>query len=133
MFSFFPSVRPKILPFTFGEDEFHTPGSHVQTICIVGEGDLPIELTWTFRGDSKIGMADMGVSTTRVGPRSSVLQIDSVTAAHSGEYTCTAKNSVGSQSVVADLEVLGIIIPNELQFRSALKNLNVKRLRPFYS
>lgn len=82
----------------------------MQTICIVGEGDLPIELSWTFRGDSENGMADLGISTTRVGPRSTVLQIDSVTAAHSGEYTCTAKNSVGSQSVSAHLEVLGIVM-----------------------
>ena len=98
------------MPFSFGEDEFHTPGTHVQTMCVVGEGDLPIELSWTFRGDSQTGLADMGISTTRVGPRSSVLQIDSVTAAHSGEYTCTAKNSVGSQSVSAHLEVLGITL-----------------------
>lgn len=81
----------------------------MQTSCIVGEGDLPLELGWTFRGSSLPGMgSDMGISITRVGPRSSVLQIDSVTAAHSGEYTCTAKNSVGLQSVSAHLEVLGI-------------------------
>jgi hypothetical protein len=99
----------------------------VQTICIVGEGDLPIELSWSFRGDSETGMADLGISTTRVGPRSTVLQIDSVTAGHSGEYTCTAKNSVGSQSVSAHLEVLGTITSKSIRIASRT-NLNASGL-----
>lgn len=123
-----------MLPFSFGEDDHHTPGTHVQTICIVGEGDLPLELSWTFRGlpptAGEFGMADMGISTTKVGPRSSVLQIDSVTAAHSGEYTCTAKNAVGSQSYSAHLEVLGIDSVISFINHSEYPILHRKRARP---
>lgn len=93
------------MPFSFGEDDQFTSGTHVQASCIVGEGDLPVELSWTFHGRKEASM--MGITTTKLGPRSSILQIDAVAAAHSGEYTCTAKNAVGSQNFTAHLKVQG--------------------------
>lgn len=101
-------VRPKIVPFSFGEDEYFTSGTHVQASCIVGEGDIPVDISWTFHG--KIEASMMGISTTKLGPRSSILQIDSVAAAHSGQYTCIAKNSAGAQNYTAHLRVLGIFL-----------------------
>ncbi len=106
---FIKLVRPKILPFSFGEEDHYTPGTHVQASCIVGEGDLPVELSWTFHGQREESSSMMGITTTRLGPRSSILQIESLVSSHSGEYTCTAKNTVGSQNFTTHLKVLGII------------------------
>ena len=100
------SVSPTVLPFSFGEDEYHTSGSHVQTMCVMGKGDLPAEITWAFYGKDT---STMGMTTTRLGQRSSILQIDSITAAHSGDYTCTVKNLVGSQNYTTVLKVFGTI------------------------
>lgn len=72
----------------------------------MGEGDLPVEISWTFHGQKEASM--MGITTTRLGPRSSILQIESVAAAHSGDYTCIAKNPVGFHNHTAILRVLGI-------------------------
>ena len=97
-------VGPTLLPFSFGEDEYHAVGTHVQVGCIMGKGDLPAEFSWTFHGRQDSSMT--GVTTTRLG-LSSILQIDSIAAAHSGNYTCTVKNPVGSQNYTAVLKVVG--------------------------
>ena len=97
-------VRPKIAPFSFGDDEFAS-GEHVQVSCIVSEGDLPVDISWTFHGLKETSM--MGISTTKLGPRSSILQIEAVAAGHSGDYTCIAKNAAGSQNFTANLRVSG--------------------------
>lgn len=99
------------MPLSFGDEDHATPGTHVQANCIVSEGDLPVEIRWTFRPDgvkhAERVSNDAGVTTTQLGSRSSILLIDSVTYEHSGEYACTAKNAAGSLSVSAHLTVLG--------------------------
>lgn len=97
------------MPLSFGDEDHATPGTHVQANCIVSEGDLPVEIRWTFRPDGarERAMNDAGITTTQLGSRSSILLIDSVSPEHSGEYACTAKNAAGSQSVTAHLRVLG--------------------------
>jgi hypothetical protein len=49
----------------------------------------------------------MGITTTRVGGRASMLVIDHVIAGHSGNYTCTAENLVGLTNFTASLVVNG--------------------------
>ena len=102
-------MRPKITAFSFGDEESFTPEAHAQTSCIVSEGDLPLDITWTFHGSDGqfLDAAMAGLSTVRLGPRSSVLQIDALSAAHSGEYTCTARNAAGSHNFTTHIKVLG--------------------------
>lgn len=50
----------------------------------------------------------MGISTTKLGDRSSVLTIANAMAAHSGNYTCVATNAAGSASYTAAVHVNGI-------------------------
>lgn len=64
-----------------------------------------MEINWVFHGQSHSSM--MGISTTKVGPRSNMLQIESVAAAHSGNYTCTARNGAGTRNYTATLVVFG--------------------------
>ena len=70
---------------------------------------MPLDITWTFHGPSGqfLDAAMAGLSTVRLGPRSSVLQIDALSAANTGEYTCTAKNAAGSHNFTTILKVLG--------------------------
>lgn len=96
---------PKILPFNFGEEDY-TSGMSAQLQCIVTEGDLPVDIRWTTLGSTHSAL--LGISVTKIGSKSSILQIDSVDASHSGNYTCSAKNSAGQASYTAQLTVVGI-------------------------
>lgn len=97
-------VSPKILPFNFG-DEDYTEGMSAQLQCIVTEGDLPVDIRWVVAG--KGGASDAGISVTKIGAKSSILNIDSVDASHAGSYTCTARNAAGKSSYSAQLTVVG--------------------------
>jgi hypothetical protein len=72
----------------------------------VVKGDLPLKVTWSFHGEEL--SSHMGISTTKIGDRTSLLTIDSVMAGHSGNYTCTAENSSGTASYSASLLVNGM-------------------------
>lgn len=96
---------PKILPFNFGEEDY-TSGTSAQLQCIVTEGDLPVDIRWTTLGTTHSGL--MGISVTKIGSKSSILQIDSVDASHSGDYTCMAQNAAGKASYSAKLTVVGV-------------------------
>ena len=98
------AVRPKIAPFAF--DDGLMEGDHVHVSCVLAEGDLPVELGWTLQ-PSVASLASAGLSTTRLGPRSSVLQIESASAGHAGDYTCIAHNAAGSHNFTARLKVSG--------------------------
>lgn len=98
---------PKILPFNFGEEDY-TSGMSAQLQCIVTEGDLPVDIRWTTLGTTHSGL--MGISVTKIGSKSSILQIDSVDASHSGDYTCMAQNAAGKASYSAKLTVVGVEI-----------------------
>lgn len=50
----------------------------------------------------------MGLTTTKIGDSISVLVIASVTAGHSGNYTCTARNPAGVANHTATLQVNGM-------------------------
>lgn len=97
-------MPPKIVPFSFGDEPF-TSGDSAHTVCAASEGDLPMDINWAFHGQQYSSM--MGITTTKVGARSNMLQIESVAAAHSGSYTCTARNSAGTRNYTAVLVVFG--------------------------
>jgi len=102
---------PKILPFNFGEEDY-TSGMSAQLQCIVTDGDIPVDIRWITSGQTHSSLE--GIIFTKIGSKSSIMQIDSVDASHSGNYTCLAKNSAGQASYTAQLTVVGI--PLEIKF-----------------
>ena len=98
-------MAPKIAPFSFG-DEAILSGSPTQVTCLVSEGDLPMDVQWHFRG-SNASSAGLGMTTTKVGSRTNLLVIDSVTPFNGGLYTCRASNAAGIAEYSAQLFVQG--------------------------
>ena len=103
------AVAPKIVPFTFGDEPF-TSGASATVVCAVTEGDLPLDINWAFHSEKHSTM--MGITTTKAGPMANMLQIESVAAAHNGNYTCQARNAAGSRNFTASLIVYGTPIPH---------------------
>lgn len=100
------SVLPVIVPFPLNEQPAHTEQSLTIT-CTISDGDLPLTLFWTFNNQPIT--PDMDVSILKLGKRTSVLNIDSVTAAHAGYYECWSKNAAGSASYSTELKVIGVL------------------------
>lgn len=97
------SVPPRIIPFHF--EEHIRAGSLVQVICVVGEGDAPIDIRWTLHGEEV--RPKLGIFTQRVGERTSILSIDRVGSEHRGSYTCLASNHAGRTNHTETLWVNG--------------------------
>jgi hypothetical protein len=76
-----------------------------QTSCIVRKGDEPLTISWSFHGGDITH--DLGIYTTPVGSRGSLLVIQSVGHKHGGNYTCTVKNAAGSRAQTVELKVNG--------------------------
>jgi hypothetical protein len=96
-------VLPHIIPFDVEEDV--NTGDSVQLNCHVSKGDKPLKITWNFHGEEL--SSHRGITTTKIGDRSSILTIVSAMAAHSGNYTCTAQNAAGTVSYTAMVHVNG--------------------------
>lgn len=56
-------------------------------------GDFPIDIEWRLNDEP---MDDTLISVNKLGKRLSLLNIDSVTGYHAGNYTCIASNLAGS-------------------------------------
>ena len=97
-------VPPELIPLTFGKDVVDE-GNFAQLSCIAMAGDEPLSVSWTFHGQGI--SSDLGIITTPIGTRGSMLIISSVGHGHSGNYTCTAKNHGGIKSETAVLRVNG--------------------------
>lgn len=74
--------------------------------CLILSGDLPVDIDWVFN-DYPINSYS-GITVVKGGKKASMLTIESVTGRHSGNYTCRARNSAGSVSYSAILEVNGL-------------------------
>lgn len=98
-------VLPRIIPFSF-EDGPASSGQDITVTCTVPEGDLPIDISWYLNSKSIVEYA--GITTSKMGKRNLMLNIESVTADHSGNFTCSARNKAGSVSYTTDLNVYGI-------------------------
>lgn len=94
------------MPFQFGAESLEE-GQMGQLNCIVSTGETPLIITWSFHGKQSSTKSQKGVSTMKVGERSSLLIIDSVNSEHSGTYTCNARNSAGNASYSVELKVNG--------------------------
>lgn len=95
-------VVPNILPFDVDQALFS--GESVQMMCHISKGDIPLEVYWEFNGQTL--SRELG-TFTKVGERSSVLMLPSVTGAHSGNYTCIAKNRAGVAFYSTILKITG--------------------------
>ena len=73
----------------------------------MSEGDSPLDITWSFQGTDL--SSQMGITTTKIGRKTSVLVIDPATSGHRGNYTCTVRNPAGYVNYTASLEVHGML------------------------
>ena len=109
MYSYFArfihQVSPQIVPFTSGDGPVNS-GESVSLTCSVSRGDQPLEFFWFFNGQ-KILLAKRQDLLITINKRRSTLEIESVNADHSGEYTCTVSNEAGATSYSSILAVNG--------------------------
>lgn len=99
------TVLPKLAPFAISDEPLHL-GDYFQLTCVVVHGDFPYNITWYFN-DEPITYID-GVTILMNGKRSSSLNIDSVSAAHSGNYSCIGSNVAGRASITTTLSIRGL-------------------------
>jgi len=95
---------PELLPLSFGADIMNEK-DFAQVSCIVRKGDEPLTVSWSFHGGSIT--SNIGIITSPIGSRGSMLLISSVGHKHRGNYTCTAKNSAGVKFETVELKVNG--------------------------
>lgn len=100
-------VPPSIAKFYF-DDKPSNFGDSASVQCLVTSGDLPIDFKWYFNGRPVKEYS--GITTVKLGNRNSVLNIDSVTGKHAGNYTCQASNLADSLNFTAELIVKGTLI-----------------------
>ena len=91
------------MPFDF--DKVIKEDSFAQIMCVVTEGDEPFNIAWSLHGHNLT--SDLGITTSNIGGRTSLLMIPKVNYKHMGNYTCKASNKAGSVSHTASLKVNG--------------------------
>jgi len=64
-----------------------------------------MDITWSFQGGRL--SSHLGLKTTLIGARMSVLLVEPVIPGNAGLYTCTARNRAGISNASATLEVFG--------------------------
>ncbi|XP_059226041.1 cell adhesion molecule Dscam2 isoform X4 [Stomoxys calcitrans] len=94
-------VPPIIEPFVFQDGL--AEGMRTRTVCGVSRGDPPLKLTWLKDGEPLPDL--LGANVTMLDQYSSLLSIPSLSASHSGEYTCVAKNPAAEIKYNALLQV----------------------------
>ena len=100
---------PELSPLSFGGDVLNE-GDFTQVSCIVRKGDQPLTISWSFHGSNIT--SDLGIVTTAIGGRGSMLLIPSVGHKHRGTYTCKALNVAGTKTQSVDLHVNGTSLVN---------------------
>uniref|UniRef100_A0A1I8MHL2 Uncharacterized protein n=1 Tax=Musca domestica TaxID=7370 RepID=A0A1I8MHL2_MUSDO len=94
-------VPPIIEPFVFQDGL--AEGMRTRTVCGVSRGDPPLKLIWLKDGEPLPDL--LGANVTMLDQYSSLLSIPSLSASHSGEYTCVAKNPAAEIKYNALLQV----------------------------
>lgn len=119
-------------------------GVRAQVACVIEKGDPPFTLIWSKDGEpiatsTPLGFGSASTTTTHktnspntiaglrvtsMDVHSSTIAIDRVTAAHAGNYTCVARNSVAEVSSTAQLVVRGKVIFTESSITNKSMKLN---------
>lgn len=97
-------VLPMIVPFAFDKGPARS-GQDISITCTVSDGDLPLDIEWVL--NDKPVSTYASINSAKFGKRNMVLSIESVSAEHSGNYTCEASNKAGRASFSTDLKVYG--------------------------
>lgn len=113
-------VPPHIVPFTAEEPVF--AGESIQLTCHVSKGDTPLTINWNFHGEDL--SSHQGITTMKIGQRTSLLTIPSATSSHSGEYSCNAANRAGLAVHSATVNVHGIPLSNSCPVASPYSTLH---------
>lgn len=71
----------------------------------MSEGDLPVNIEWALNGHATKDYAEINVS--KMGKRSSILSVESVSYTIAGNFSCKANNSAGESSYTVELQVNG--------------------------
>lgn len=78
-----------------------------RTVCGVSRGDPPITLRWLKDGEPLPSM--LGANVSSLDQYSTLLNIPSLSAVHTGDYTCVASNAAAEVKYTASLKVKGIV------------------------
>lgn len=89
-------------PFSF-EGSPLQEDQYTQVTCFAVEGDLPITFNCLLNNNEIHHYTE--ISTSKIGKRSSMLTIESVSYRNSGNYSCSAKNEAGEASYTTQLLV----------------------------
>lgn len=100
-------MPPQISPFSSGTQPVHL-GQYITYQCTITEGDLPLNIRWTFNNQPIITADEQDILIAKLGRRSSVLTIESVTDRNAGNYTCLGSNAAGKTSYTTQLKVIGL-------------------------
>lgn len=87
------SESPKLSPVKIVEEL--TEGQRLSIVCSVVTGATPISFIWHKDGATTL-QSDIKVETKEF---RSILEVESLSAKHNGNYTCTAKNVFGSDQI----------------------------------
>lgn len=101
----FHPVPPIIEPFSFQDGL--AEGMRTRTVCGVSRGDPPLSIRWL--KDSAPLPTSLGANVTSLDQYSSLLSIPSLSASHSGDYTCVAQNPAAEFKYTATLQVKGTV------------------------
>ncbi|KAL7736494.1 hypothetical protein ACLKA6_019693 [Drosophila palustris] len=107
------NVLPQITPFATSDQPTHL-GQYITYQCTLTEGDLPLNIRWTFNKQPLFNDDDQDILIAKMGRRSSVLTIESVAARHAGNYSCHGENAAGKASYSTQLKV--IVLPRIIPF-----------------
>ncbi|GAB6021002.1 Down syndrome cell adhesion molecule-like protein 1 [Chamberlinius hualienensis] len=95
-------VPPKVIPFTFLDDQFYK-GMRSLVTCAISQGDQPLTFEWL--KDGKAIPMNMGIVTRKYDQNTDSLSIENVDSRHSGNYTCIVRNQAGKAMHTAQLMV----------------------------
>ena len=88
------------------------PGDSPSIQCEVTQGDPPISITWTRKGE-----AGLPSTVSQVGE---ILQFPNIAVSDAGQYVCTATNEAGRSEAVAKVVVMtGDMEPEVLEMSSS--------------
>lgn len=93
------------MPFSFGDEPLNV-GESTAVNCMITKGDLPLNITWTLNEDPLMSGND-GITITRISPRLSALNIESIGGQHRGQFKCIASNAAGSVGLESELKANG--------------------------